>query len=125
MNAHKFHAHIDANVRSACSADFQVCVPRKHSGLVAGFQTRNLCDLQCSADLEVGDTAGLEACATTKRVRILLRSADFQVCRIAGFQTRNLCDLQCSADSEVGDTAGLEACATRASLPFQFFSKQP
>jgi hypothetical protein len=54
-----------------CSADFQVCVPRKHSGLVAGFQTCKLCDSQRLADLEVGDTAGLSrraGCATSRRV---------------------------------------------------------
>jgi DNA polymerase-4 len=42
------------------SADFQVCC-------IAGFQTRKLCDSQRLADLEVGDTAGLETCATSRR----------------------------------------------------------
>ena len=44
-----------------CSADFQVCC-------IAGFQTCKLCDFQRLADLEVGDTAGLETCATSRRV---------------------------------------------------------
>jgi hypothetical protein len=40
-------------------ADFQVCC-------VAGFQTRCWCNLLCAADLEVGDTAGLETRATKR-----------------------------------------------------------
>src|SRR5581483_10655181 len=43
--------------------------------------------LRRAADLEIGDTAGLETCATSGR-RMLGGSADFQVCCIAGFQTR-------------------------------------
>jgi hypothetical protein len=43
--------------RNPSSADFQVCC-------VAGFPTRSLHDCERSADLEVGDTAGLETCAT-------------------------------------------------------------
>jgi hypothetical protein len=42
------------------SADFHVCC-------VAGFQTGKLRDSQRLADLEVGDTAGLETCATSRR----------------------------------------------------------
>ena len=42
------------------SADFQVCC-------IAGFQTRKRCDSKHLADLEVGDTAGLETCATSPR----------------------------------------------------------
>jgi hypothetical protein len=41
------------------SADFQVC-------RVAGFQTRTPFLISRSADLEIGDTAGLETCATAK-----------------------------------------------------------
>src|SRR6266545_2817194 len=48
-------------VASTCrvrrSADFQVCC-------IAGFQTRRLHDVERHADLEIGDTAGLETCAT-------------------------------------------------------------
>jgi hypothetical protein len=44
----------DAPVRSA---DFQVCC-------IAGFQTRNCANPKRFADLEVGDTADLEVCAT-------------------------------------------------------------
>jgi hypothetical protein len=40
-----------------CSADFQVCG-------VAGFQTGDAAPLRHAADLEIGDTAGLETCAT-------------------------------------------------------------
>src|SRR5262245_28777043 len=43
--------------RKQCSADFQVCC-------IAGFQTRSTHDDACAADLEIGDTAGLETCAT-------------------------------------------------------------
>jgi hypothetical protein len=43
--------------RNRGSADFQGCC-------VAGFQTRRLHDCGHSADLEVGDTAGLETRAT-------------------------------------------------------------
>ena len=31
---------------------------------IAGFQTRRLHDIERHADLEIGDTAGLETCAT-------------------------------------------------------------
>jgi hypothetical protein len=50
-------AHLDPAPRSA---DFQVCC-------IAGFQTCKPCDSQRLADLEVGDTAGLETCATSRR----------------------------------------------------------
>jgi len=50
------------------SADFQVCC-------VAGFQTRRLHDSRRSADLEVGDTAGLETCATKTGGRCLEQSS--------------------------------------------------
>jgi AdoMet-dependent heme synthase len=43
--------------RAHRSAGFQTC-------RIAGFQTRSSHDLQRAADLEVGDTAGLETCAT-------------------------------------------------------------
>ena len=43
--------------RNQSSADFQVCC-------VADFQIRRLSELHRAADLEVGDTAGLETCAT-------------------------------------------------------------
>src|SRR2546422_11582953 len=39
------------------SADFQVCC-------IAGFQTRSPRDHTRPADLEIGDTAGLETCTT-------------------------------------------------------------
>jgi hypothetical protein len=42
------------------SADFQVCC-------IAGFQTRWPSGSRGPADLEVGDTAGLETCATGRR----------------------------------------------------------
>ncbi|MEO6183791.1 MAG: hypothetical protein ABIP71_11965, partial [Verrucomicrobiota bacterium] len=48
-------------------------------------------DLARSADLEIGDTAGLETGATK-------RSADFQVCCSAGFQTRRPHDIANPAD---------------------------
>ena len=44
--------------RNLSSADFQVCC-------VAGFQTRQA--QQRPADWEIGDTAGLETCATVRR----------------------------------------------------------
>jgi len=50
-----------AAVFPGSSADFQVCC-------IAGFQTRKRCDSQRLADLEVGDTAGLETCATSWRL---------------------------------------------------------
>ena len=50
------------------SADFQVCC-------VAGFQTRRLHDCGRSADLEVGDTAGLETCATKAGGRYFEKSS--------------------------------------------------
>src|SRR5437773_2319840 len=40
------------------STDFQVCG-------IASFRTRRRCDFGPSADLEVGDTAGLESSATS------------------------------------------------------------
>jgi hypothetical protein len=45
----------------ACSADFQVCC-------IAGFQARWQSGKSSSADLEIGDTAGLETCATRRRI---------------------------------------------------------
>jgi hypothetical protein len=47
-----------AQRRNGSSADFQVCG-------VAGFQTCRRFSLGRLADLEIGDTAGLETCATT------------------------------------------------------------
>jgi hypothetical protein len=44
-------------IRNQSSADFQVCC-------VADFQIRRPSKLHRPADLEVGDTAGLETCAT-------------------------------------------------------------
>jgi hypothetical protein len=57
----KFRIRSDFGFRSSdnCSADFQVCC-------VAGFKTRRCFTLRGSADLEVGDTAGLETCATRR-----------------------------------------------------------
>jgi len=46
--------------RSQRSADFQV-------GCIAGFQARRSCEPGASADLEIGDTAGLETCATSPK----------------------------------------------------------
>ena len=40
------------------SADFQVCC-------IAGFQTRSPHEVARPADLEIGDTTGLETCATS------------------------------------------------------------
>ena len=51
------------------SADFQVCC-------VAGFQTRCWCNILCAADLEVGDTAGLETCATKPSILRSLATED-------------------------------------------------
>ena len=47
-----------------CGADFQICS-------VAGFLTRDAHDFGRLADLEIGDSAGLETCATRR----------WQVCR--------------------------------------------
>jgi hypothetical protein len=47
---------------SECGADFQVCC-------IAGFQTRCGHELPQHANLEIGDTAGLETCATGCGVR--------------------------------------------------------
>src|SRR2546426_609557 len=44
--------------RNQSSADFQVCC-------VADFQIRRPAEFHRAADLEVGDTAGLETCATS------------------------------------------------------------
>ena len=46
----------------SCSADFQVCC-------IPGFQTRNAASLRRAADLEIGDTAGWETCATPNAFR--------------------------------------------------------
>jgi hypothetical protein len=54
--------------RNPGSADFQVCCG-------AGFQTRRLHDCGRSADWEVGDTAGLETCATKAGGRCLEKSS--------------------------------------------------
>jgi len=43
--------------RNRSSADFQVCC-------IGGFQTRRPQAVARPADLEIGDTAGLETCAT-------------------------------------------------------------
>jgi hypothetical protein len=48
---------MNTKVRMLCSADFQVCC-------IAGFQTRAAFALDDHADLEIGDTTGLETCAT-------------------------------------------------------------
>jgi len=48
--------------RNQSSADFQVCC-------VADFQIRKPSELHRAADLEVGDTAGLETCAALKTYR--------------------------------------------------------
>jgi hypothetical protein len=48
--------------RNQSSAGFQTC-------RVAGFQTRKPHDIARPADLEIGDTAGLETCATLVAVR--------------------------------------------------------
>ena len=45
----------------ACSADFQVCC-------IAGFPARWPHRKSRAADLEIGDTAGLETCATGRRI---------------------------------------------------------
>jgi hypothetical protein len=56
-----------------------------------------------AADLEVGDTAGLETCATAAEATQRLRSP----------RTSSHCEeVPDFADLEVGDTAGLETCAT-------------
>jgi hypothetical protein len=51
-------AFVARRSRDQSSADFQVCC-------VADFQIRGPSELYRAADLEVGDTAGLETCATT------------------------------------------------------------
>jgi hypothetical protein len=55
MTAGQTHLNLRLGNRSA---DFQVCC-------VVGFQTRVPFDLARGADLEIGDTAGLETCATS------------------------------------------------------------
>jgi hypothetical protein len=52
---HKLHE------RSKRSADFQICC-------IAGFPARRSCELGTSADLEIGDTAGWETCATSPSI---------------------------------------------------------
>jgi hypothetical protein len=52
------HAFVARRSCNQSSADFQVCC-------VADFQIRRPSELHRAADLEVGDTAGLETCATT------------------------------------------------------------
>ena len=47
----------------ACSADFPVCC-------IAGFPARWPHRKSCAADLEIGDTAGLETCATGRRITL-------------------------------------------------------
>jgi len=54
--------------RNPSSANFQVCC-------VAGFQTRCWGNVWCAADLEVGDTTGLETCATKADGRCLEKSS--------------------------------------------------
>jgi hypothetical protein len=51
-------AFVARRSRNLSSADFQVCC-------FADFQIRRPSELHRAADLEVGDTAGLETCATT------------------------------------------------------------
>jgi len=69
MRMKKFNRRdIARRSRNPSSADFQVC-------RVAGFQTRRLHDSGRSADLEVGDTAGLETCATKAGGRCLEKSS--------------------------------------------------
>jgi hypothetical protein len=63
FQAPTWDAHRSHEPSPACSADFPVCC-------VTGFQTRGASDSssvfssRSAADLEVGDTAGLETCAT-------------------------------------------------------------
>jgi len=70
LDQHRRHAkHLwCASCRCHRSVDFKVCC-------VAGFQTRGPCDIPSPADLEIGDTAGLETCATSGRVRQMGGSA--------------------------------------------------
>ena len=53
-------AHRGPEPKPSRSADFQVC-------RIAGFQTCGSLDYGHHADLEIGDTAGLETCATIRR----------------------------------------------------------
>jgi hypothetical protein len=48
------------------SADFQVCC-------IAGFQTCEWLAVVRLADLEIGDTAGLETCATVRGLNAFLK----------------------------------------------------
>ncbi|PYJ86535.1 MAG: hypothetical protein DME22_04955 [Verrucomicrobia bacterium] len=50
---------LPARMELQSSADFQVCC-------IAGFQTRAPLEFARPADLEIGDTAGLETCATSE-----------------------------------------------------------
>jgi len=54
--------------RNRSSADFQVC-------WVAGFQTRRAHSVAPPADWEIGDTAGLETCATLAGRLVLRKQA--------------------------------------------------
>jgi hypothetical protein len=49
------------------SADFQVC-------RIAGFQTGGSHDIERPADLEIGDTAGLETCATKDQRHLAVKN---------------------------------------------------
>jgi hypothetical protein len=71
------------------------------------------------ADLEIGDTAGLEACATSelelRRPAAAVDKVVAQISKSAVSQVSNLrgpSRFRRPADWEIGDTAGLEACAT-------------
>jgi hypothetical protein len=59
--------------RNQSSADFQVCC-------VAHFQIRKPSELHRAAGLEVGDTAGLETCATLKTYRRFTESNSHDAC---------------------------------------------
>ena len=68
-------------------AGFQTCC-------VAGFQTRWPDPLTCAADLEVGDTADLEVCATLNRYSAQPRAESFH--RVAiGKTNGNLPNIAC------------------------------
>src|SRR5439155_25675104 len=64
MNTKAFAGRFERGAsRISSSADFQVCC-------IAGFQTRRLYTVGRRADLEIGDTADLKTCATTRRDRV-------------------------------------------------------
>jgi hypothetical protein len=78
--------------RNPSSADFQVCC-------VAVFQTRRLPDCGRSADLEVGDTAGLETCATKVGSRCLEKPSRRAMVLTNGTAKRMKPDQSCSLNS--------------------------